>query len=798
MVTFLAIATVTSVYMLRFAVAEVQTIFVDDDNMSGPWDGSAANPYQNISSGIQYAAVGDTVFVFGGVYREHINVTKAISLVGQDASITIIDGGGQQILPIININASDVSLENLTVQNTTTAFMMGYGILVWQTTNVTLKHIVADRCNYGVVIRNSSDCRILNSEFMNNFNTGIVLGAASSGNTLVNNRVSGNLVGLYIEDTSSRYNTFYRNNMINNTNHLSIFGTYTIWDNGAEGNYWDTYLGEDVDGDGIGNEQLPHLGVDYHPLVEPWSFTRFYPVGSNEVRIDCNYTVASFNFTESLRQISFYITGPLGMSGFCNITVPEEVLSPADGSEGWIVMFDSNPLAIDTVAVDNSTLVSFSYILQSETLANEVRLKVGTSYPPTANFEFIQDSDRARSVNFTDTSTDSPNGTIIWRQWNFGDGSSPIETNETALTHTFENKIPYNVTLTVKDVNNLTHSVTKVVWVLNLSPKAAFTCEPTELLVGWEIEFNASESFDIDGDIERYFWNFGDPLNITFAETTPLTTYVFEHVGVYNSTLRVRDQDGDEDAISKLLVVDRGPSTIEIETPSSVKYEEDFETTAKLTNQAGQPLSNAQISFFLHYNSEVLNENRTTDINGLASVSFSVSSIGEFVIDADFSGTADYYGENATSTILVRPLDTHVSIQIPSNATKKELLTVMASLQDENGEPLVNAAVDFYFNDGDGWVFLGTSSTNQNGVASKSYVPQKTGSHLLRAMFEETGIYSASSGEDSLEVFSTDPDYSLLLVIALSAVSIIVLLYFFLKRRRTSPRPSSEMKTSSS
>ncbi len=247
--------------------------------------------------------------------------------------------------------------------------------------------------------------------------------------------------------------------MINNTNHLSIFGTYTIWDNGAEGNYWDTYLGEDTDGDGIGNEQLPHLGVDYHPLVEPWSSTRFYPVDSNEVRIDCNYTVASFNFTEALRQMSFYITGPLGMRGFCNITVPEEILSPADGSERWILMFNSSPLPIETLSVDNSTLVAFSYILQSQTLANEVRLKVGTYYPPTASFEFIQDPDHARSVNFTDTSTESPNGTIIWRQWNFGDGSNPIETNETFLTHTFENKIPYDVTLTVKDTNNLTHSV---------------------------------------------------------------------------------------------------------------------------------------------------------------------------------------------------------------------------------------------------------------------------------------------------------------------------------------------------
>jgi 5-hydroxyisourate hydrolase-like protein (transthyretin family) len=216
-----------------------------------------------------------------------------------------------------------------------------------------------------------------------------------------------------------------------------------------------------------------------------------------------------------------------------------------------------------------------------------------------------------------------------------------------------------------------------------------------------------------------------------------------------------------------------------------------------LTNQAGQPLSNAQISFFLHQDSEVLSENSTTDSGGFARANFSLSSIGEFVIDAEFSGNIDYYGENSTLTILVSRLDTYLSIQIPPNATKKEPLTVVASLQDENGEPVADAEVDFYFNDGNGWVFLGSYLTDQNGVASKSYVPQNVGLHSFKTMFEETEIYSAASSEASLDVFSTDADYSLILAIVISGI-VIFLLYLFLKRRKTSPKASSVEKTPSS
>jgi hypothetical protein len=40
-----------------------------------------------------------------------------------------------------------------------------------------------------------------------------------------------------------------------------------FWDNGCEGNYWSNYNGTDLDGDGVGDAELPWEEVDHYPLM---------------------------------------------------------------------------------------------------------------------------------------------------------------------------------------------------------------------------------------------------------------------------------------------------------------------------------------------------------------------------------------------------------------------------------------------------------------------------------------------------------------------------------------------------
>ncbi|MCW3988216.1 MAG: PKD domain-containing protein [Candidatus Bathyarchaeota archaeon] len=786
LLVMLLLGTLTLAFNSQLVNAEPDTIYVDDDNVAGPWDGSQLHPYQNITSGLEHAASGDTIFVYNGTYHEHVSIEKPISLVGQNPFATIVDGGGK-VSPIIHIfNVTNVVVSNFTVQNTTSS-SESYGILIWQARNVTIQNNVVVRNYYNILLGNSTFCKILDNKIADSYNSGIVFRSGSSYNEIISNSIVENPNGIYIE-AFSQNNTFYRNNIINNTRQVNIFPPApSSWDNGVEGNYWSDYEGTDQDGDGIGDTGLlPHLGVDSYPLIEIWNKTRTYHVDPYEVVVNCNYTVASFKFNQTLRQISFYITGPSGWNGYCNVTIPKELLSPQNASEKWIVMLGPNPITYTNKTFNNSTRISFKYTLGSSMVENRVRVKVGALYPPTASFEFAPDpASIIEPVNFTDTSEDGPNGTIVWRQWNFGDGSHPIETNETLVAHQFESKVVFNVTLTVKDENNLTDSLTKPVRVDNLGPFANFTFSPTKPFVGLEVSFNASKpiSGDVDGNITDYRWDFGDG-NIA---NDSIVVHTFEQAGNYEVNLTVRDNDGVESSIVQTIPVGKGVAEVEIEAPTTVKVEQLFAITATLWDYyASQPLSGEQIEFYVYDNDLVLSRNGTTDIDGMARAIFSLSISGDYSIEVKYKGSKDHLESNSTKLITVNPLTTALTVQTPKNVTQNEESMMFATLLDENESPVHNATVEFHSYNGNIWKLLGSSKTNQSGVASFSYISQFVGTFMLKAVFNGTEMYAASnSSEYSFTVVASEIDYVPYIILAAAIAIVVCLMYVALKRRKT-------------
>jgi len=742
-----------------------------------------------IQDAINNAKPGDTILVGRGTYYENILINKSVTLIGEERDETIIDGNGNG--SVVRVTSHNVKIMNFTIQNGRGPVSDIYSgiLLISNVTNVTICNNIIRNNIQGVNIRESNGNLIADNLILNNSVAGINIVQNSISNSIIGNTLINNTAGIRIY---SSYNKLYRNNFINNRDYpLRVFGGVgNLFDNGVEGNYWSDYKGADngsldprtgnprVAGDGVGDTELPHWGIDYNPLMEPWNMTRVYYVDSQVVEVCCNYTVASFEFNQTERQIRFYITGPPGWRGFCNVSVPQALLNPNESSsERWIVMLGSNQLTnVNIVSVNDSTLISFNYTLGSHHWENKVRLKIGVYYPPTANFQHVPTEGTVIApVAFNDTSI-SPNGTIVWRRWDFGDGNVTV-TDATYFTHQFEYKGIFKVTLMVKDDKNGTDSMTTSIVISNIHPVANFTFSPLQPKVGEDIYFLGNASRDDDGHIIRWLWNFGD--GASSSDMNAL--YAYQHSGTYNVTLTVWDDDNVSNSTTKTVIVGKGTTCIEIDAPEVVRVRQNFTVTAMLKDCANRPISGEYIVF---YCDEEKLGNATTDYNGVAILFVRLSIVGTYQIKAHYTGSADYFGSNATVNVRFDPLNTTLFVDVPQNATQNDAITLYGILMDEDGIAVSSATIRFYLYNGSSWEEIGCALTNQSGIACLNYTLQHTGIFKLKGVFDGERIYAASeSNEATFMVTAKESDYTFHIVLVVTA-AIAICATIVLKRRR--------------
>ncbi len=84
-------------------------------------------------------------------------------------------------------------------------------------------------------------------------------------------------------------------------------------------------------------------------------------------------------------------------------------------------------------------------------------------------------------------------------------------------------------------------------------PVAGFSWNPQFPLVGETVVFNASESYDLDKEIETYSWVFGDGASVDTDNS--MIPHSFTSSGTYGVTLTVTDSDGLTNIVSKPIKV---------------------------------------------------------------------------------------------------------------------------------------------------------------------------------------------------------------------------------------------------
>lgn len=145
------------------------------------------------------------------------------------------------------------------------------------------------------------------------------------------------------------------------------------------------------------------------------------------------------------------------------------------------------------------------------------------------------------TVTFSGQGSTDADGTIVSYQWSFGAGGA-MTTGATA-SYTYANVGNYTAVLTVVDNDGLSSSQSvaiNVVAAANISPVAVASASTTNGVAPLAITFFGNGSYDSDGRVASYSWNFGDGTSST--EMSPSKT--FSAAGNYTVRLTVTDDRG--------------------------------------------------------------------------------------------------------------------------------------------------------------------------------------------------------------------------------------------------------------
>lgn len=174
-----------------------------------------------------------------------------------------------------------------------------------------------------------------------------------------------------------------------------------------------------------------------------------------------------------------------------------------------------------------------------------------TSYP-VALFDAVPKEGQAPlTVTFDARPSYDPDGSIVSYKWDFGDGSKG---EGIRASHIYSKNGTYTATLTVTDDENQSSTSSTNITV-GIPPVARIHATPQSGNSPLNVAFDGSDSYDADGIITSYKWDFGDGTN----GTGQMVTHTYTNLATRLATLTVRDNEGLEASASVEINISTGP-----------------------------------------------------------------------------------------------------------------------------------------------------------------------------------------------------------------------------------------------
>jgi parallel beta-helix repeat protein len=195
--------------------------------------------FPTIQEAINNANSGDRVYVRAGTYYENIEVNKTVSLIGENAQNTIIDGGGR-FANVIHVSANYVDIKGFTVQNSYgTTGVINAGIALDDVNACTVEGNMLQMNYWCAIYFTGYNNRIMGNNLTKNPMLGIAGGQSVNG-SIIGNYINGCEWGIEIEGSG-----------------IIVFG------NNVYGNEMGIFMGSAYDDDIVGNNvEVCQYGFD--------------------------------------------------------------------------------------------------------------------------------------------------------------------------------------------------------------------------------------------------------------------------------------------------------------------------------------------------------------------------------------------------------------------------------------------------------------------------------------------------------------------------------------------------------